>query len=631
MSSGSRPGRSGRFGRFGKLGEALSRRRAGGEGNGRKSRDLRPRIGIRVWLTALFLLVTSFAGGLTYDIVRPMLYNNLNQASEQSFEQLGEQYQNLIREENGEVSVNQIQDFATGRGLQWGLVRASDGEQLKGDLEAWSASAVNTAVNTKEPKIERDTLTSGARNGQMLSTYASPINTGQQETAIVFVKLFPESDISNVDAAMNKIERILFLAGGLALLIAGVSGYVVADLISRRVSRLGLAADRLAAGNFDEHIESPIQDEVGSLGDTFNSMAVSLKGAFRQVEQEKERGQAILDGMTDAVIGVDSELNAIFLNPRAHEILGLSDLTFHNRLHETLARTWTEGAITEPEVETNSEARSEGYQDSQNQILEIRAAPLEDGALAIIRDVTQERRIQRAKAEFIANASHELKTPLFALSGYLEVLEDEEDEEVRNAFLNDMRAQTERLNNLARTLLDLSRLDANAVTFQQEEVYLEDLLHELKRDFGYTGRHIGLEAEHTPPVETDPNQLHRMLAILVDNALKYSPADAPIELALHHEDGHAVVTVRDRGCGIPEEDLPYIFDRFYRAQGSSRADGTGLGLALANEITDHLGGELGVESRPDEGSTFSVSLPLPGEDTLNSEPHGVYDESRQNS
>jgi signal transduction histidine kinase len=122
-----------------------------------------------------------------------------------------------------------------------------------------------------------------------------------------------------------------------------------------------------------------------------------------------------------------------------------------------------------------------------------------------------------------------------------------------------------------------------------------------------------------------------MLAILVDNALKYSPADAPIELALHHEDGHAVVTVRDRGCGIPEEDLPYIFDRFYRAQGSSRADGTGLGLALANEITDHLGGELGVESRPDEGSTFSVSLPLPGEDTLNSEPHGVYDESRQNS
>ncbi len=589
-----------------------------------------------MWLTALFLLVTSFAGGLTYDIVRPMLYNNLNQASEQSFEQVGEQYENLIRGNSGDVSVEEVEDFATGRGLQWGLVRASDGEQLKGDLEAWSASAVNTAVNTREPDINRETLTSGPRDGQMLSTYAAPINASSQgaagqRTAIVFVKLFPESDIGNVDAAMNKIERILFLAGGMALLIAGVSGYVVADLISRRVSRLGLAADRLAAGNFDEHIESPIQDEVGALGDTFNSMAVSLKGAFRQVEQEKERGQAILDGMTDAVIGVDSELNAIFLNPKAREILGLSDLTFHNRLHETLARTWTEGPITEPEIETNSEARSEGYQDSPNQILEIRAAPLEDGALAIIRDVTQERRIQRAKAEFIANASHELKTPLFALSGYLEMLEDEEDEEVRSAFLNDMRAQTERLNSLARTLLDLSRLDAGAIAFQREEVYLEDLLHELKRDFGYTGREIRIDAERTPPVETDPNQLHRMLAILVDNALKYSPGDEPVELGLHPGDGHAVVTVRDRGCGIPEEDLPYIFDRFYRAQGSSRADGTGLGLALANEITDHLGGELGVESRPDEGSTFSVSLPLPGKDAEDAGRPGVYHESRQGS
>lgn len=596
---------------------------------------------MRVWLTALFLLVTAFAGGLTYDIVRPILYNTLNQASQQSFEQVGEQYEALIEEERGDLSAQEIEDFATSRGLQWGLVRASDGELLQGDLEEWSAGAVNTAVNTGEPDISRERITAGARDGQEISTYAAPIETAQsgsenQRTAIVFVKFFPESDIGNVKAAMDKIERIMFLAGALALVIAGISGYVIADLISRRVSRLGLAADRLAAGNFDERIESPIQDEVGALGDTFNSMASSLKGAFRQVEQEKERGQAILDGMTDAVIGVDSELNAIFLNPRAREILGLSDLTFHNRLHETLARTRTEGPITEPEVETNSEARAEGYPDSQNQILEIRAAPLEDGALAIIRDVTQERRIQRAKAEFIANASHELKTPLFALSGYLEMLEDEEDEEVRAAFLNDMRAQTERLNNLARTLLDLSRLDAGAVAFQHEEVYLEDLLHDLRRDFGYTGREIGIDADRTPPVETDPTQLHRMLAILLDNAIKYSPEGEPIELGLHRENDHAVITVRDRGCGIPEGELPYIFDRFYRAQGSSRADGTGLGLALAREITDHLGGELQVESRPDEGSTFSVNLPLPDEagetgDGQDRDRSGVYNGSRQGS
>jgi two-component system sensor histidine kinase ResE len=228
-----------------------------------------------------------------------------------------------------------------------------------------------------------------------------------------------------------------------------------------------------------------------------------------------------------------------------------------------------------------------------------------------MRDVTQERRVQRAKADFIANASHELKTPIAALSGYLEMLEDEEDEEYRAKFLDEMRGQTERLKGLAQTLLDLSRLDANAATFRSEEVYLEDLLHDLRREFGFTGRPLDIKAEeNVPPVEADPNQLHRTLTILVDNAIKYSEEGSPIALELSRENGHAVVGVTDRGCGIPPGEIPHIFDRFYRAEGSSRADGTGLGLALAKEITDHMGGEIRVNSRPEAGSTFSLLLPL---------------------
>jgi signal transduction histidine kinase len=328
-------------------------------------------------------------------------------------------------------------------------------------------------------------------------------------------------------------------------------------------------------------------------------MAVSLKGAFDQIKQEKERGSAILDGMTDAVVGVDKDLNAIFLNPRARELLESSDLDFQIRLQETLAKTRFSGPVTEPEALAG------------DRIIEIRAAPLEDGALAILRDVTEERQVQRAKAEFIANASHELKTPLTALSGYLEMLEDEEDERLRAEFLEDMRSQTVRLQNLARTLLDLSRLDANAITFRNEEVDLEDLLHELRQDFGFTGRPVNVRVdEDVPPVTTDPTQLHRMLAILLDNALKYSGEEAPVDLSLSREDGRAVISITDRGCGIPETEIPHIFDRFYRAQGSSRADGTGLGLALAREINDHLGGEIRVQSQPGAGSTFSVTLPL---------------------
>ena len=567
----------------------------------RFKRGYRPRIGIRVWLTALFMLVTAFAGIAAYVIVQPILYQTINRASAVGFQQVGQQFETLLQRNGGNIpNADQIRNFALNTDVQWGIVRAKDGSKLQGNLDYWSPPTVQKAVENKMPQQSRKILPNGPREGQQMSTYAVPVKVKNKvDRAIVFTRYYLPNDVQNVKAAYKNLQNIALLAGALALLISGFSGYFAADAISRRVSRLGVAAEHLAAGNFEERIETHIEDEVGALGSTFNSMAASLKDAFRQVEQEKERGRAILDGMTDAVVGVDRELNPIFVNPRARELLEASDVSFHNHLQEVLAKTLYNGPIAEPEVNAGE------------RLIEVRAAPLEDGALAILRDVTEERNIERAKAEFIANASHELKTPLTALSGYLEMMEDEDDESVRTAFLEDMRLQTERLQSLARTLLDLSRLDSGAVVFKKEEVDLEDLLHELRRDFGYTGRPLEIQAEkEVPPVETDPTQIHRMLAILLDNALKYSEKDAPVSLDLHRENGHAVVSVADSGCGIPETEIPHIFDRFYRAQGSSRADGTGLGLALAREITDHLGGEIKVESEQGTGSIFSVSLPL---------------------
>jgi signal transduction histidine kinase len=570
-----------------------------------RTAGFRRRISIQAWLTVLFLFVTAFAGGTAYSIVYPRLEGTLQQSEEDSFEQVFDQFRQRL-DSNPRIDEQYISFYAINRGLQWGVVR-EDGQVLRGDPGEYDAQVVQAALENGVDEVSIEEAESEDHEGQTLATYAAPVRVsgGSETTAIIFTKYYTEGEILNTEEALGRISRLALLAGALALLIAGFSGYVVANLLSRRLSRLDVAARRLASGNFDERITTRIEDEVGSLGETFNAMASSLKGAFKQAEQEKARSQAILYGMTDAVIGVDRDLNATFLNPRARELLESSDPAFHDRLQEVLAKSRFSGPVTEPEAHAG------------DRIIEIRAAPLEDGALAILRDVTEERHIERAKAEFIANASHELKTPLFALQGYLEMLEDEEDEEVRKSFLKDMQAQTERLKSLAKTLLDLSRLDANAVTFRLEEVDLEDLLHELRRDFAYTGREINIHTEEgLPPVRTDPIQLHRMLAILLDNALKYSggpEGTEPVELALHRENGHALVSVSDHGCGIPEAEIPHIFDRFYRAQGSSRADGTGLGLALAGEISQHLGGDIRVESEPDRGSTFSVELSLADE------------------
>ena len=563
---------------------------------------LRPRLSIRVWLTVLFVLVTAVALTATYWTVKPILEQSLQRASDAAFRPVGDQFNDLIGRDP-EPSLQQIETFAETRNLQWGIVRV-EGEssrQIRGDEELdWTEGVVRNAVDAEAPRQNVVPVEESARAGQRRATYAVPVGVpGEQNTAIVFSRFYTESDVENAEAAVNNIEGLALVAAGLALLIAGFAGYFAAVLISRRVDRLNVAAESLAAGNFDERINTHVGDELGSLASSFNAMAASMKDAFGQIEQEKERGGAILNGMTDAVVGVDKNLENTFQNPQAIKLLESTPHEFHVRLQEILAKTRYSGPVNEPDAEAG------------DRIIEIRAAPLEDGALAIMRDVTAERRVQRAKADFIANASHELKTPIAALSISLELLEDEEDERLRTEFLNDMRSQTERLKGLAQTLLDLSRLDANAVTFRSEEVYLEDLLHELRRDFGFTGRPVNIKVqEDVPPVEADPNQLHRTLTILVDNAIKYSEDGSPVDLELSRENGHAVVSVTDRGCGIPEGEIPHIFDRFYRVQDSSRADGTGLGLALAREITDHLGGEIRVESQPKAGSTFSVLLPL---------------------
>ncbi len=574
---------------------------------------LRPRLSIRVWLTVLFVLVTAIAAATAYGIVRPILEDSLRRASDATFRQVAEQWDAQMRRSNYQPTIQDMQNFAEINNLQWGIVRLKgEGKlfivQSEGNVEPLVGVVKNAleAGAAGEPRWNVVPVQNGPHAGQRQATYAVPINGVRdaegreiENTAIVFNKFYTESDVENVEETLNRIEGLALLAGGLALLIAGFAGYFAAVLISRRVDRLNVAAERLSWGNFDERINTHVGDELGSLAASFNAMAASVKDAFGQIEQEKERGKAILDGMTDAVVGVDRNLETTFQNPRAIRLLESTPHEFHVRLQEVLAKTRYSGPVNEPDAEAG------------DRIIEIRAAPLEDGALAILRDVTEERRVQRAKAEFIANASHELKTPIAALSGYLEMLEDEEDEEYRAKFLDEMRGQTERLKGLAQTLLDLSRLDANAVTFRSEEVDLEGLLYDLRREFGFTGRPLDIKAEeNVPPVEADPNQLHRTLTILVDNAIKYSEEGSPISLELSRENGHAVVGVTDRGCGILPGEIPHIFDRFYRAEGSSRADGTGLGLALAKEITDHMGGEIRVSSRPEVGSNFSLLLPL---------------------
>ena len=340
-----------------------------------KTAELRPHVSIRIWLTALFVIVTALSAVAAYGIVQPILEQSLKRASDATFRQVGEQWETRLRQlerrdEEG-LTPQDMEAFAEIRNLQWGIVRVGQDNEVfrvQGDVEPLPG-VVQSAVEAEEPRQNVVPVPTGPREGQRHATYASPIRVEDDEgrpipnTAIVFDRFYTESDIENAEEALNKIEGLALLAGALALLIAGFAGYFAAVLISRRVTRLGVAADRLAAGNFDERINTHVEDELGSLAGTFNAMAGSLKGAFGQVEQERERGSALLNGMTDAVVGVDNNLNTTFLNPRATELLESVPHEFHVRLQEVLAKTRYSGPVNEPEVEAG------------DRIIEVRAAP----------------------------------------------------------------------------------------------------------------------------------------------------------------------------------------------------------------------------------------------------------------
>jgi HAMP domain-containing protein len=238
--------------------------------------NLSPRLSIRVWLTVLFVLVTAVSAVTAYGIVRPILEDSLSRASEATFRQVAEQWDAQIRRDAGPTAQD-IQNFAETRNLQWGIVRlepeANRIVPLRGDDDLNPIyGVVERAVENGVSKWNTQPAPEGLHGGQLQATYAVPIRgvTDRQgreieNTAIVFNRYYTESDIENAEAALNNIEGLALIAGGLALLIAGFSGYFAAVLISRRVDRLNVAAERLAAGNLDERINSHVGDELGSL------------------------------------------------------------------------------------------------------------------------------------------------------------------------------------------------------------------------------------------------------------------------------------------------------------------------------------------------------------------------------
>jgi len=445
------------------------------------------------------------------------------------------------------------------------------------------------------------------------------------ETLLGFVR--SSLPLTTIQERLADLRWVIVSAGLLVTLVALLLGLVVTRRVTAPLLSMTDAAEAIAGGLYSERVEAGSRDEIGKLSSAFNKMASELERRIAAVTEDRGRLAAVLSGMVEGVVAVDREQRVLHLNASAERILDvdassaigkpIGEVTRFRKVNETIEKALHEVTEVTGEICLRQESR--------DRIVELHAAPLRNGspdprgAVLVLHEVTELRRLQTVRQDFVANVSHELKTPITAIRGLIETVLDDEQMpvEIRARFLNKVQDQSMRLSLLVTDLLTLSRLESEDGGLQRDELKLRDLVLGSVRNLQTTAEaeEVSLIAEiPDDPVHVfgDWDALELVVNNLLDNALKYTPAGSSVSVEVRTEGDAAVVDVVDTGIGIDPEHQDRIFERFYRVDKarSREVGGTGLGLAIVKHICKVHNGTVTVESVPGAGATFTVKLPL---------------------
>ncbi|MEO8479438.1 MAG: ATP-binding protein [Gemmatimonadota bacterium] len=399
----------------------------------------------------------------------------------------------------------------------------------------------------------------------------------------------------------------------IALLTVGAA-LIAGRSIASSLDQLAAAARAMATGGNPRFPKSPIP-EIETLAQALRQTNRELIDRFAELSQEKAATTAIVDAMGEGILAADARSRIVMANHAARTMLGyqpgaaLPDLRTIFRVkgaQELVAGVLDGGDMAEREIELDGRT------------LSLHTRPLQGGgALLVLRDLTAVRRLEAVRRDFVANVSHELKTPLTSISGYAETLvAGDVDDDTREKFLATILSNAHRMQGLVDDLLDLSRIESGRWTPRPEQLSLSGMVGDAWAAYADRASDRGVTltvriATAAERVRIDPSALHQVLANLFDNAMRYVEADGEIDVAANLLDDMVEITVRDNGSGIPAEHLPRVFERFYRVDPSrSREEGgTGLGLAIVRHMIEVHGGQVAAESGPREGTTIRFTVP----------------------
>ncbi|MFQ6083910.1 MAG: two-component system histidine kinase PnpS [Candidatus Aminicenantia bacterium] len=432
----------------------------------------------------------------------------------------------------------------------------------------------------------------------------------------------PLTEVKEKMANIYKIIIYSLLIGGLISLALGA---LVGRYFSSPLSEMKSFAQKIIQGDLNQKIRIKSKDEIGQLAESLNEMSDQLEKKIEAIIEDKNKMEAILSSMREGVIVIDKNENIVLLNSSLARMLELRSEKFMGRpFWEIIPNNEINSFLKQALEKKNSLSGQVSILKPKTRNIQIQTAPITDrqgrllGLVGVFHDITELKKLEKARSEFMANVSHELKTPITSIIGFVETLRNGaiNDLKKRDEFLDIIYSHSQRLINLVNDILSLSRIESREIKMNLQPVSVKEIIENIRtlyRDKIESKKQsfqMNIPSELSP-VLADPERIAQAFSNLIDNAIKFTPEKGKIMVKAQEIDNFIRIDVSDTGIGIAEEHLPRIFERFYRVDKarSREMGGTGLGLAIVKHIVQAHQGKTTVKSQPEKGSTFSVFLP----------------------
>lgn len=415
----------------------------------------------------------------------------------------------------------------------------------------------------------------------------------------------------------SRIEKYYFIILIIVIVLSIFMSLKLSMVIVNPLKKLECVAYEMSEGNLNKRVIVKSKDELGKLGHAFNHMADILQLTLNELMDKQNRLEAILTSMDSGVIAVDREHNVIMINPYAEKIFGIKGDIIGEKLMNHVRDFELDNVFDSEKDSVEITIINPMERDLRIKTADIINGEEHIGKVAVVQDITDIKKLESMRSQFVANVSHELKTPLTSIKGFSETLLDVEDEETRKKFLGIINDEAERLTRLINDILALSNLEQNNKLHEEStkmefspELIIENVVSLIKLEASKKDIEIITSLTNNKHVFGAPDKFKQMIIILIDNAIKYSENEGKININTFYSNGKTVIEIEDTGIGIPEKDLPRIFERFYRVdKARSRAKGgTGLGLAILKHIVISFDGTVEVTSKLGVGTKFTIKI-----------------------